>query len=233
MAHTGKKFKDSAAKVDRAKLYTLDEAIELCQSLTFASFGESVDIAVRLGVNVRHADQIVRGSISLPHGIGKDVRVAVFAKGEKEKEAEQAGADIVGAEELAQKIQSGWLEFDKAVATPDMMAVVGRLGRILGPRGMMPNPKLGTVTFDVGKVVKDLKSGMIEYRTDKAGIVHAPVGRVNFEVDKLRENVVALIDTLQKAKPSTAKGTYFRSVSISSTMGPGIKLDVQDLLSRA
>ncbi|ADU66673.1 50S ribosomal protein L1 [Desulfurispirillum indicum] len=226
----GKKFNAAVAKVDKDKRYTLEEALELCKSLAFAGFSESVDVAVNLGVNPRHADQIVRGSVSLPHGTGKDVRVLVFAKGEKEKEARDAGADYVGSDDLAQKITGGWLEFDKAVATPDLMGLVGKLGRILGPRSLMPNPKLGTVTFDVAKAVKDLKSGMIEYRTDKAGIIHAPVGKVSFELDMLRENVLAIVDALIKAKPATAKGTYVRGITLSSTMGPGIRLDVNAVL---
>ncbi|MBB5022284.1 50S ribosomal protein L1 [Desulfurispira natronophila] len=230
MAKMGKKFKETLTKVDREKRYELNEALELCKSLSFTRFSESVDIAVNLGVNPRHADQIVRGSVGLPHGTGKDVRVVVFAKGEKEKEARDAGADFAGADDLADKITGGWLEFDKAVATPDMMGVVGKLGRVLGPRGLMPNPKLGTVTFDVAKAVKDLKSGMIEYRTDKSGIIHAPVGKVEFEVDKLRENVLAVMDALIKAKPSTAKGVYVRGVTLSTTMGPGVRLDVNTLL---
>ncbi|WP_027390460.1 50S ribosomal protein L1 [Chrysiogenes arsenatis] len=230
MAKHGKKFASALAKVDREKQYTLDEAIELCKSLSFATFAESMDVAVNLGVNPKHADQIVRGSVGLPHGTGKVVRVLVFAKGEKEKEAADAGADYVGGDELATKIQGGWLDFDKTVATPDMMGVVGKLGRVLGPRGMMPNPKLGTVTFDVAKAVKDLKSGMIEYRTDKAGIIHAPVGKVAFEVDKLRENVLALLEALVKAKPAAAKGTYVKAITLTSTMGPGIRIDVQSVL---
>jgi len=188
-----------------------------------------VDVAVKLGVDPRHADQMVRGTCVLPHGTGRSVRVLAFVKGDKEKEAQEAGADYVGGEELAKQIQDGWLDFDKAVATPDMMGVVGRLGKILGPRGMMPNPKVGTVTFDIGKAVSELKGGKVEFRVEKAGIVHVPVGRVSFGTEKLTENVVALMETIIRLKPSASKGVYLRGVSISTTMGPGIKLDPQEI----
>jgi large subunit ribosomal protein L1 len=221
----GRKRKDALAKVDRTKLYTVDEACSLLKPSSFAKFEETVDVAVRLGVNPRHADQMVRGAIVLPHGIGKSKRVLVFAKGEKAAEAEQAGADEVGSDELVKKVQEGYLEFDTVVATPDMMGQVGRLGRVLGPRGLMPNPKVGTVTMDVAKAVREAKAGKIEFRVEKAGIVHAPVGKKSFEVPKLADNVRSLLNALVKAKPSTAKGTYVKSVTISTTMGPGIKVD--------
>jgi large subunit ribosomal protein L1 len=225
MAGKGKKYKSAAEKVDRMKLYDLSEAIDLSKEIAFANFDESVDVAVKLGVDPRHADQMVRGSVSLPHGTGKDVKVLVFAKGDKAKEAEEAGADYVGDAELAAKIQGGWFDFDKVVATPDMMSVVGKLGRILGPRGLMPNPKVGTVTNDIKNVVKDLKAGMIEYRVDKAGIIHAPIGKRSFETEKLMENCLTLLESLNKAKPSSAKGQYMRSIVVSTTMGPGVKVD--------
>lgn len=225
MAQKSKRFKTAIEQIDPQKKYELEEAITLLQGLPKAKFNESVDVAVRLGVNPKHADQMVRGAVSLPHGIGKTVRVAVFAKGEKAKEAEEAGADVVGAEDLAEKVQGGWLEFDTTIATPDVMGIVGRLGKVLGPRGLMPNPKVGTVTFDVGKAVQDAKAGRVEFRVEKAGIVHCPVGRVAFESNKLKENVLTLIETLIKAKPSTAKGTYIKSIALSTTMGPGLRLD--------
>ena len=221
----GRRRKEAAAKVERDRRYTLEEACALVKEAGFAKFEESVDIAVRLGVNPRHADQMVRGAIVLPHGIGKEKRVLVFAKGDKATAAQAAGADIVGAEEMVQKVQEGFMDFDTVVATPDMMGQVGRLGRVLGPRGLMPNPKVGTVTMDVEKAVREAKAGKIEFRVEKAGIIHAPVGKKGFEAQKLRENAQALIGALIKAKPSTAKGTYVKSISISSTMGPGIKID--------
>ncbi len=225
MSRKGKNLAESRAKVDRTKLYDLTEAVEISQKAAFAQFDESVDAAVKLGVDPRHSDQMVRGAVILPNGTGKTVRVAVFAKGEKVKEAEAAGADVVGGDELVAKVEGGWLEFDKVVATPDMMAKVGKLGKVLGPRGLMPNPKVGTVTNDVARVVKELKAGMVEFRVDKAGIVHAPIGRKNFESAKLVENMKALIDALVKAKPATSKGVYLRGINISTTMGPGIKID--------
>lgn len=231
MGVKGKKYKDSLAKVDRLKAYELQEAVELAKISGFARFDESVDVSIKLGVDPRHADQMVRGSVTLPHGTGKQVRVLAFAKGEKAKEAQEAGADYVGDEDLVKKIQGGWLDFDKVVATPDMMGTVGKLGKLLGPRGLMPNPKVGTVTNDLKKVVTDLKAGMIEFRVDKAGIIHAPFGKKSFESSKLMENFKALLETLVKAKPSTAKGQYVRGITISTTMGPGIKIDQQKVLA--
>lgn len=228
MAKRGKKFLAALGKVDRLKKYSLEEAAALVPTTAWGKFDESVDLAVNLGVNPAHADQMVRGTVVLPHGTGKGVRVLVFAKGEKEKEAREAGADFVGADDMVAKIQGGWLDFDKAVATPDLMGLVGRLGRVLGPRGLMPNPKTNTVTLDVGTAVRELKAGRVEYRVEKAGIVHVPVGRKSFSADQLRENVQAVIDSLVKAKPSTAKGTYIKAVTLSTTMGPGIKLDTAD-----
>jgi large subunit ribosomal protein L1 len=221
----GRKRKDAVGKVDRQKLYTVAEASELLKSASFAKFDETVDLAVRLGVNPRHADQMVRGAIVLPHGIGKSKRVLVFAKGDKAAEAEAAGADVVGSDDLVKKVQEGFMDFDTVVATPDMMGQVGRLGRVLGPRGLMPNPKVGTVTMDVTKAVKEAKAGKIEFRVEKAGIVHAPVGKKSFEALKLADNVRSLVGALIKAKPSTAKGNYLRSITLSTTMGAGIKVD--------
>jgi large subunit ribosomal protein L1 len=213
-------------KVDRSKTYALSEAIEILREWEGVKFDESVDLSINLGVDPKHADQMVRGALVLPHGVGKDTRVLVFAKGEKENEAQEAGADYVGGEDLAKRIQEeGWLEFDRVIATPDMMSVVGRLGRILGPRGIMPNPKLGTVTMDVGNAVREHKAGKVEYRVDKAGIIHVSIGRCSFEVDKLVENASALIDVVIKAKPAASKGTYLKKISISTTMGPGIRID--------
>lgn len=224
-SRNGKKYTDAREKVDRDKYYPLDEALTMLKELAFTKFDESVDVAVRLGVNPRHADQMVRGSVLLPHGTGKETRVLVFAKGEKEKEATDAGADIVGSEELIDKISKGWLEFDKAIATPDMMGMVGKIGKILGPRGMMPNPKVGTVTFNISDAVSDLKKGKIEFKVDKAGIIHATTGKKSFTAEKLRENITALVDALVKLKPSTSKGIYLRGIVLSTTMGPGIKVD--------
>jgi large subunit ribosomal protein L1 len=221
----GRKRKAALTQVDRQKRYVLADACALLKQTSFAKFEESVDIAVRLGVNPRHADQMVRGALVLPHGIGKTKRVLVFAKAEKALEAEQAGADIVGADDLIKKVNDGFLEFDTVIATPDMMGQVGRLGRVLGPRGLMPNPKVGTVTQDVTKAVKEAKAGKIEFRVEKAGIVHCPVGKKSFEPEKLADNVKALMDALMKAKPSTAKGAYVRSVTLSTTMGPGIMVE--------
>jgi len=236
MAKRGKKYLEALKKVDRTKRYSFDEGVKLALDCAYANFDETLDIAVRLGVDPRKADQMVRGTVVLPHGVGKKVTVLVFAKGEKEKEALEAGADYVGAEDLVEKIQKeGWLEFDKAIATPDMMSLVGKLGRILGPRGLMPNAKSGTVTFDVAKAVKELKSGRIEFRVEKAGIVHAPMGKVSFGPDKLLDNIAVFMDTLIKAKPASSKGTYLKSIAISTTMGPGIKIDpssVRDLLAQ-
>jgi len=231
MAKVGKKYKMALEKVDRLKYYDLKEALQLAKEIAFANFDESVDAAIKLGVDPRHADQMVRGSVTLPHGTGKQVKVLVFAKGEKAKEAQEAGADYVGDDDLVKKIQDGWLDFDKVVATPDMMGAVGKLGKILGPRGLMPNPKVGTVTTNIKEVVKNLKAGMIEFRVDKAGIIHAPVGKKSFDVEKLEENFKALLETLIKAKPASAKGQYVRGIAISTTMGPGIKVDQQKVLA--
>src|SRR5512140_1616953 len=225
MAQQGKRYRAAAALVDRTKRYALEEAIRLTAEGGKAKFDETVEMAVRLGVDPRQADQNVRGTVVLPHGTGKSVRVLVFAKGEKEREATEAGADFVGGEDLVKKITEGWLEFDKAVATPDMMGLVGRIGKILGPRGLMPNPKVGTVTFDVGKAVSELKAGKVEYRVEKAGVVHVPIGKVSFGAQKLTENAQALMHSLIRAKPAAAKGNYVISVSVSWTMGPGVKVD--------
>jgi large subunit ribosomal protein L1 len=233
MPKRGKKYREAFKEIDRSRKYSFQEAFELASRHSSVKFDASVDLAVRLGVDPRHADQMVRGTAALPYGIGKPVRVVVFAKGEKEKEALDAGADSVGAEDLAERIQQGWLEFDKAVATPDMMGTVGKLGRILGPRGMMPNAKLGTVTFDVAKAVTELKAGKIDFKVDKAGIVHTTIGRVSFGVDKLQKNAAFFLDTILRLKPPSSKGTYLKSIAISTTMGPGIKVDtsyVRDLL---
>jgi large subunit ribosomal protein L1 len=232
MAKTGKKLNTALATVDRNKSYSLKEAITLVKAASFAKFDETVDLMVRLGVDPRHADQMVRGAVVLPNGLGKDVRVLVFAKGEKEKEARDAGADFVGAEDLVAKIQEGWFDFDTAIATPDMMGVVGKIGKLLGPRGLMPNPKVGTVTFDVGRAVKESKSGKVEFRVEKAGIIHAPVGKVSFDDQKLEENILAIYDALIKAKPAAAKGTYVRKISLSSTMGPGVRCDATDVAAQ-
>ncbi len=223
---TGKNIKKAKELIDRSQAYGLDEALELIKKSSFAKFDETVDVSVRLGVDPRKADQMVRGAVVLPNGLGKSVRVLVFAKGEKAQEAEAAGADFVGADDLAEKIQGGWFDFDTAIASPDMMGVVGKIGRLLGPRGLMPNPKVGTVTMDISRAVQEAKSGKIEYRVEKAGIVHAPVGKVSFDADKLKENIISLLDVLIKAKPSAAKGTYLKKISISSTMGAGINLDI-------
>ncbi len=225
MAKHGKKFTAAAEKVEHLKRYDLAEAIEMIKELSFAKFDESVDLALNLNVNPRHADQMVRGSVSLPHGTGKETRVLVFAKGEKATEAEAAGADFVGAEDLMEKISGGWTDWDVTVATPDMMGVVGRIGRLLGPRGLMPNPKAGTVTFDVARIVAELKAGRTEFRVDKGGIIHIGVGRVSFSNDKLAENISAVAEALGRLKPASAKAPYFKKIAVSSTMGPGIRLD--------
>jgi large subunit ribosomal protein L1 len=221
----GKKFTAAVAKVDRTKLYDVPQAIALVKSGAYAKFNETVEVAMRLGVDPKHADQMVRGTVVLPHGLGKTTRVAVVASGEKVKEAEQAGADVVGGDDLVQKITGGFLEFEALVATPDMMKSLGRLGKILGPRGLMPNPKAGTVTFDVGKAVRELKAGKIEFRVDKTAIIHVPVGKVSFAEAQLVENTEALLAAVQRARPATAKGKYVRSVTLSSTMGPGVPVD--------
>jgi len=225
----GKKYKEAAALVDRAKRYSLEEAVGLAKKTAKVKFDETVDLAVNLGVDPKQADQMVRGTVVLPHGTGKKVRVLVFAKGEKEKEARDAGADHVGAEDLADKIQKGWTEFDTVVATPDIMALVGKLGKVLGPRGLMPNPKTGTVTFDVAKAVKDIRAGKVEYRVDKAGIVHVSVGKASFEENKLLENAKSVLESILKAKPSSSKGKYLKAAAMSTTMGPGIKMDTADI----
>ncbi|MEE4253631.1 MAG: 50S ribosomal protein L1 [Desulfuromusa sp.] len=225
----GKNIKKAKEMIDRSKLYEIGEALELIKKGSFAKFDETVEISVKLGVDPRKADQMIRGAVVLPNGLGKDVRVLVFAKGEKAQEAEAAGADFVGADDLAEKIQGGWFDFDTAIASPDMMGVVGKIGRVLGPRGLMPNPKVGTVTMDVARAVEEAKSGKVEYRVEKAGIIHAPVGKISFDAQKLMENILSLVDVLIKAKPSTAKGTYLKKVSLSSTMGPGINLDIPQL----
>ena len=235
MGRNGKKYRDSVQKVERLKKYNWEEAVQLVLDCAYGKFDESVDLAVRLGVDPRHADQMVRGTVVLPNGVGKDVRVAVFAKGEKEKEALEAGADYAGSDDLVEKIQKGWLEFDKTIATPDMMSAVGKLGRILGPRGMMPNAKLGTVTFDVARVVKEIKAGKIDFKVEKAGIIHAPTGKVSFGLEKLLENIAAFMETILRVKPPASKGTYLRGIAISTSMGPGIKIDpayVKDLLNK-
>ncbi len=224
MGKHGKKYRSAADSVE-SRPYPLAEAVELVKSKAFAKFDEGVDIAIRLGVDPRHADQMVRGTVPLPHGTGKKVRVAVFATGEKLKEAEDAGADIVGGEELAKKVAGGFLDFDAVVATPDMMREVGKLGRVLGPRGLMPNPKVGTVTFEVAEAVGQIKAGKIEFRVDKAGIIHAPFGKVSFTPEQLTENAEAIIAAVMRAKPAAAKGKYVKSVTISTTMGPGVRVD--------
>ncbi|MBQ9228843.1 MAG: 50S ribosomal protein L1 [Eubacterium sp.] len=229
----GKKFQDSAKLVDRANLYSTTEALELVQKTAKAKFDETVEVHVRLGVDGRHADQQVRGAVVLPNGTGKDVRVAVFAKGDLAKAAQEAGADIVGDADLVQKIQGGWMDFDVAVASPDMMGFVGRLGKILGPRGLMPSPKAGTVTPNVAQAVKDAKAGKIEYRLDKTNIIHCPIGKVSFGTEKLHENFNALLDAIIKAKPEAAKGQYVRSCAVASTMGPGIRINPNKVGSAA
>ena len=226
MAKKGKKYVEALAKVDRTRLYDASEAVALVVDAATAKFDETVEVHIKLGVDSRHADQQVRGAVVLPHGTGKTKRVLVFAKGEKAKEAEAAGADFVGAEDLVQKIQGeNWFEFDIVVATPDMMGVVGRLGRVLGPKGLMPNPKSGTVTFDVAKAIDEIKAGKVEYRLDKTNIIHVPVGKVSFGGEKLAENFAALMDAIVKAKPAAAKGQYLRSITVASTMGPGVKIN--------
>lgn len=227
MPKRGKKYQEALKLIDRTKLYDPQTAMNLVKQTATKKFDETIEVSIRLGVDPRHADQQVRGAVVLPHGTGRTVRVLVFAKGEKAKEAEAAGADYVGAEDMAEKIQGGWLDFDVAVATPDMMGVVGKLGRILGPRGLMPNPKTGTVTFEIEKAVRDIKAGKVEYRVDKTGIVHVPIGKASFDVDKLVGNFAALMEAIIKAKPSGAKGQYIKSIAVASTMGPGIKVDPQ------
>jgi large subunit ribosomal protein L1 len=229
MPKRGKKYLESRKKVNREAKYSLDEALELLKETGTAKFDETVEVAMRLGVDPKYPDQQVRGSVVLPNGTGRNVRVVVFAKGTKEKEAQEAGADVVGSDDLVAKIQGGWLEFDKAVATPDMMGTVGKIGKTLGPRGLMPNPKVGTVTFDVGKAVRDLKGGKVEFKVDKTGTLHSGIGKVSFGKEKIKENFLAFFEAITKAKPSAAKGTYVRSIALSSTMGVGIKLNASAL----
>jgi len=222
-----KRYNTAAAKIEEGKQYTPEEGFNLLKEMPATKFDESVDLSFRLGVDPKHADQMVRGAVVLPNGIGKTVRVAVFAKGEKEREAREAGADIVGAEDLVEKVQGGAMDFDTAIATPDLMGQVGRLGKVLGPRGLMPNPKLGTVTFDVAKAVREAKAGKVEFRVDKAGNIHAPIGKRSFPAESLLANAMALIEAIMRAKPSAAKGTYLRGLTASTTMGPGVQLDTQ------
>jgi large subunit ribosomal protein L1 len=225
----GKKLTTVKEKIEVNKEFSLEDALKLVKESSYTKFDETVDLAVNLGVDPRKSEQMVRGTVVLPHGIGKKVRVLVFAKGEKEKEALDAGADFVGAEDLVDKISKGWLDFDKSVATPDVMGIVGKLGKILGPRGLMPNPKLGTVTFDIARTVKEIKAGKVEYKAEKAGIVHVPIGKVSFDTEKLLDNAKAVISSIIKSKPATSKGKYLRKVSISSTMGPGLAIDIASL----
>lgn len=232
MSKSAKKHSEAMSKIDRDKVYQLGAAVDVVKQTAYAKFDETVDVAVKLGVDPRHADQMVRGAVVLPNGLGKNVRVLVFAKGEKEKEALDAGADYVGADDLVAKIQGGWFDFDTAIATPDMMGVVGKIGKLLGPRGLMPNPKVGTVTFEVGKAVKESKAGKVEFRVEKAGIIHAPVGKVSFDADMLKGNLLALVEALVKAKPSAAKGTYIKKISLSSTMGAGVNIDISDVTAQ-
>src|SRR5918912_402322 len=233
MPERGKHYVDAAKKVDRFKLYNPREAVALLRDLNFVKFDPTVEVHIRTGVDPRHADQMVRGSVVLPAGTGKKVRVLAFAQGEKAREAEEAGADYVGGEDLAKKIQEGWTDFDVAVATPDMMGMVGRLGRVLGPRGLMPNPRSGTVTPDIGRAIREIKGGRVEFRVDRTGVIHVPVGKVSFEEEKLLQNLSALVDAVVRAKPSGAKGQYIRTVNLASTMGPGVGLDLQPTLALA
>lgn len=231
MAKGSKRLTEALKAVDQTKQYDASEALSLVKEISFAKFDESIEVAARLGVDSKKQDQQVRGAVVLPHGTGKTARVLVFAKGDKAKEAESAGADYVGDDDLIQRISQGWFDFDVVVATPDMMGAVGRLGRVLGPKGLMPNPKTGTVTLDVARAITEIKAGKIEYRLDKAGIIHAPIGKVSFDTEQLAGNFRALIEALQKAKPASAKGQYFKSVTVSSTMGPGVRVNVQRLAS--
>ena len=233
MSKRGKKYSESKKRLDLEGVGSFNDAVKMTLESSFARFDETIDVAVRLGVDPRHADQMVRGSVVLPHGTGKEVKVAVFAKGEKENEATDAGADFVGNDDLIEKIKGGWFGFDKAIATPDMMGSVGKIGKLLGPRGLMPNAKTGTVTFDLARAIKDLKAGKIDFRVEKAGIVHAPMGKVSFGVDKIVQNMAAFFDTIMRLKPASSKGTYLKGIAISTTMGPGMKIDsalVKDLL---
>jgi large subunit ribosomal protein L1 len=225
MAQIAKKYAEARNKIDREKRYDMEEALGILPQVTFAKFDETVEMALRLGVDPRHADQMVRGSVALPNGLGKQVKVLVFAKGQKEKEAQEAGADYVGAEDLIEKIQKGWLDFDKTIATPDIMGAVSKLGKILGPRGLMPNPKVGTVTFDIAKTVKEMKAGRVEFRVDKAGNLHVPVGKISFGKEKILENINSLLEIVIRLKPSSSKGTYIKGMAVCTTMSPGIKID--------
>ena len=225
MGHKGKKYCQASQKVDRSKIYEFEEGLKLVIENAFAKFNETIEVATRLGVDPRKADQMVRGTVQLPHGTGKAVRVLVFAKGEKEKEATEAGAEYVGGDDLLEKIKGGWFDFDRAVATPDMMGAVGKIGKLLGPRGLMPNPKTGTVTFNIKETVQELKAGKIEFKVDKAGIVHTPVGKVSFGLEKLKDNIIAMVETIFKVKPPTSKGVYIKNISLSSSQGPGVKID--------
>jgi len=229
----GKKYAEAFKKIDRERLYQPQEALALLKELSYAKFDETVEVHLRTGVDPRHADQVIRGSAALPAGTGKTRRVVAFAQGDKVREAEEAGADVAGGEELVQRIQGGWLDFDVAVATPNMMGLVGRLGRVLGPRGLMPNPRTGTVTDDIGRVIREVKGGRIDFRVDKTAVIHMPIGRVSFEVDKLMQNLAAAVDAVVRAKPSAAKGQYIRSITVTTTMGPGIKLEIQPTLALA
>lgn len=225
MAQHGKKYRKALDGLDLTQKFQVDEALKMAVGKAYAKFDETVDVAINLGVDPKYSDQMVRGAVSLPNGLGKTVRVAAFCKGDKEAEAKEAGADVAGAEDLLEKIKGGWLEFDKAVATPDMMALVGQVGRVLGPRGLMPNSKTGTVTFDIGKAVRELKAGKVEFKVDKAGVLHAPIGKVSFGAEKLLENLKALLDAVNRLKPSSAKGTYLKTMAVATTMGPGVKID--------
>ena len=233
MPERGKKYKQAAALVDRTKTYPPTDAVELLKQTSYVGFDASAEAHIRLGVDPRHADQMVRGMVVLPHGTGKKIRVLVFAQGEKAQEALRSGADEVGGEDLAKRIEAGWLEFDVALATPDMMGTVGRLGRILGRRGLMPNPKSGTITFDLERAIKEVKAGRVEFKVDKAGIIHTAFGKASFEPQQLSENLVALVDAINRARPSASKGQYFRSLTVASTMGPGIRVDVPAVLATA
>jgi large subunit ribosomal protein L1 len=229
MAKRGKNYKKAAEGIDPTKMYSLDEGVELALKGNYTKFDQSVDIAIRLGVDPRHADQMVRSSVVLPNGTGKEIRILVFAKGEKEKEALDAGADYAGGDEFVEKIKGGWLEFDRTIATPDMMATVGKIGKILGPRNLMPNAKLGTVTFDIERVVNETKSGKVDFKVDKAGVIHAMLGKASFGSQKVKENVLAFLDKIVQLKPSTSKGVYLKNISLSTTMGPGVKVDPLDI----
>ena len=229
MTNRGKKYLEAKSKIERSKRYEMEEGVKLLIETSYAKFDEGVDLAIRLGVDPKKADQMVRGTVVLPNGTGKKVRILVFAKGQKEKEALDAGADIVGGEDLIDKISKGWLEFDKAIATPDMMGLVSKLGKILGPRGLMPNPKVGTVTFDLERAIKEIKAGKVEFKVEKAGVIHVPVGKVSFGFDRLLENIKTLLEVILRVKPPTSKGVYLRSIALSTTMGPGIKIDPLDV----